>query len=71
MMNLRNFVSFEVDKDDRRYVFLIPAGAKYDEAHAVAQEFAAGVLELQRINIEKAKEQESQKSAPNEGETCQ
>lgn len=66
-MDLRNFVSFEINKEERKYILLVPAGAKYEEAHAVAQEFAQGILELQRINIEKAKEEASKGG---EGETC-
>ncbi len=65
-MNLRNIVSMEVVKDKNVYVFLVPMGVSYEEAHAVAQEFSAGVLELQRLNVEaaeKAKAEEAAKEA--------
>ena len=66
-MNVRNFVSLEVVKNERPYSFLIPYNSPYEEAAEVLGEMVAGLKEMQRMELERI-EQEKSAAKPEEVE---
>jgi len=67
-MILKTILSLEVEKNERFYQFLLPAGASYDDIYLVLQELRSEVLELAKKAEIKAKE-EAEKIAKKEEES--
>lgn len=56
-MDKRGIVNLEVKKDDRTYVFSMPIGAPLGEVYDVVLEMAAGVDEMFKEALERAKKE--------------
>jgi hypothetical protein len=61
-MNQRMMIQLEVIKNERTYSLSIPMGAPYEDAHAVAQEFAIAIKD----SMEKSKEAAAQTESTTE-----
>jgi hypothetical protein len=57
-MNLRSFVSIELEKNGRVYSYLMPVGAPYGEAYDAAFEICQNILDMAKKASEGAKRQD-------------
>jgi hypothetical protein len=55
MINGRTYLTLDITKNDRVFVFSIPYGSLYDEAFQALEEFKAGVQEMAKAADEAAK----------------
>lgn len=54
-MDVKTHVHFTIDKEDRKYVFSLPAGGTLGEAYDAAYQVLERVLEMSKEAAEKAK----------------
>lgn len=54
-MDLRSEIVMEINKSERVYRFCLPVGAPFGEAHDVAHEIIAQILEMAKQSADSAK----------------
>ena len=60
MMQAKNIISFDFEKEDRTYRFLMPSGAPLGEAYEAARNFLGEMVNLVNEHNEKVKSDESE-----------
>jgi hypothetical protein len=65
-MEVKTHVHFAIDKDERKYVFSLPAGGTLGEAYDAAYQVLEKILEMSKEAADKAKP--SEKDQPNADE---
>lgn len=57
-------VIIEVEKEDRRYQFIMPVGAPFGEAYDAAFQALSAISEMAKNAVEQAKRAESESAQP-------